>query len=566
MLRLIDRIISVPSSEPDDIRRGRILNILLLGVFVLAFATLPITIIASDTLKDIVSGDVRLIYLVIISVFIGTIVIYAINRRSRPVAAFLFLLFLTAVLSFSDSPSQIVSGRSTFIFTLPIAISSLLLFPLASFIFTIIAGFIMFWLAASISTVPNTFALTGFFLLALVSWLTTRNLEQALSELRTTNTNLDKLVHERTQALTESLARERIEAGRNEAILNSIADGVIVFDMKWNSTLANPAIVNLLDTPFVEIVDHDVNDWLNSGNISAKSRGTLLAMLENPERMEESIRVEWGNKTLSVNAAQVYESSGEKIGTVAVFRDFTREAEVERMKSTFVAIVSHELRTPLNAVLGYAEMLREAVYGPVNKKQSGAVDRIMTNTHHLLDLVSDLLDQAQIEAGKLKIHVESFKIAELLGSVHDIMDKIATDKELTLTSEIDPGLPEKLNGDPYRLRQILINLTNNAVKFTTQGDVRIRLFRHDSAYWGISVQDTGDGIPNDEIPHIFETFRQVDGTTTRQYGGIGLGLSIVKQLVTLMQGEINVTSELGSGSTFTILLPLNITITERTIS
>ena len=152
--------------------------------------------------------------------------------------------------------------------------------------------------------------------------------------------------------------------------------------------------------------------------------------------------------------------------------------------------------------------------------------------------------------------MQTFKTTDLLEGVHNVMDKIAADKHLTFTSEIDPALPEKMSGDPYRLRQILINLANNAVKFTAQGSVHIRLFRQNEGYWGISVQDTGDGIPKDEIQHIFETFRQVDNTPARQYGGFGLGLSIVKQLVGLMQGEIQVKSEPGSGSTFTILLPL----------
>ncbi len=558
MLKILDRLLSTPASNPDEARRGRMLNTLLLGVFVIILVALLITVITQLFSNNLVQ-DLQLLYVALISALIGDVAIYLINRKSRLWAAFLFLLLLTTVASFSDTPREIVSGRSTFVYTIPIAISSLILFPLASFIFTLIAGVLMVWLASTVPIVPNAFAITGFFLLALVSWLTTTNLEQALSELRTTNANLDKLVQVRTKALSESLTREMIEAGRSEAILNSIADGVIVFDTNWKSTLANPAIVNLLETPFPEIVEHNIDDLLNSDRVSAKDRGTLLAMLEKPGQIGESFRLGWGKKTLSVNAAQVYDSAGAQIGTVAVFRDFTREAEVERMKSTFVAVVSHELRTPLNAIMGYAEMIKEAVYGPVNEKQSGATDRIMTNTQHLLDLVSELLDQAQIEAGKLKIQIEPFSPAKLLEDVHIVMDKIAGDKKLTLTSELDPALPAKLDGDAYRLRQILINLANNAVKFTGKGGVHIRLFRHDASHWGISVRDTGDGIPKDEIPHIFETFRQVDGTATRQYGGIGLGLSIVKQLVGLMQGEIAVESELGSGSTFTILFPSNTT-------
>jgi signal transduction histidine kinase len=267
-------------------------------------------------------------------------------------------------------------------------------------------------------------------------------------------------------------------------------------------------------------------------------------------------RVNWGEKTLSVSAAQVYNSRAENIGTVTVFRDFTREAEVEKLKSTFVAIVSHELRTPLNAVLGYAEMFKEAVYGPMNDKQINMADRIMKNTQRLLGLINDLLDQAQMEAGKLTINNAPLKPADLLDTLHSLMDKAAADKQLRLTSEIDDDLPEILLGDTTRLQQILVNLVGNAIKFTDQGEVRIRMLRADDAKWGLEIADTGSGIPEAELPHIFETFRQVEGTATRVHGGFGLGLAIVKQLVHLMSGEINVESKLDHGTRFNITLPL----------
>jgi signal transduction histidine kinase len=135
------------------------------------------------------------------------------------------------------------------------------------------------------------------------------------------------------------------------------------------------------------------------------------------------------------------------------------------------------------------------------------------------------------------------------------MDKLTADKGLMLTSELDPDMPDTLTGDSSRLQQILINLVNNAVKFTTKGSVHVQLSKLDIEHWGITVKDTGQGIPDKELPHIFDTFRQVEGTTTRVHGGFGLGLSIVKQLVTLMGGNISVESELGEGSVFSITLP-----------
>jgi signal transduction histidine kinase len=279
--------------------------------------------------------------------------------------------------------------------------------------------------------------------------------------------------------------------------------------------------------------------------------------LTKPGRQQASHRVEWGRKTLSISSGQVLDRDGSEVGTVAVFRDFTREAEVEKMKSAFVAMVSHELRTPLSAILGYAEIFMEQIYGPLNEKQINMTNRIVSNTRRLLSLINDLLDQAQMEAGKLKIKYEPMRPSDLLENLHGVMDKLTTDKGLELTSELDANLPESLSGDSARLQQILVNLVNNSAKFTEAGSIHVQLNKLDEQYWGMSVSDTGQGIPKEELPNIFDTFRQVEGTTTRVHGGFGLGLSVVKQLVTLMGGTISVESELGRGSTFSITLPFD---------
>jgi signal transduction histidine kinase len=161
-----------------------------------------------------------------------------------------------------------------------------------------------------------------------------------------------------------------------------------------------------------------------------------------------------------------------------------------------------------------------------------------------------------MEAGKLKIKYESIKPSDLLENLHGVMDKLTADKGLELTSKLDPNLPEILIGDSSRLQQILVNLVNNAVKFTTEGSVHVQLSKLDAKQWSIKVTDTGQGIPEKELPYIFDTFRQVEGATTRVHGGFGLGLSIVKQLVSLMGGDISVESEVGKGSTFSITLPI----------
>lgn len=559
MRAILGTFLEVQTSDPDDARRRRLLNILLLGVLVAAVLALVGYLIFRASAQDTDDVETQFTLFGILLTIVGILGIYQINRRySGRWASLIFLLLLTGVFVLADSPEQLTEGRSLFLFTIPITVASLILLPQASFLMAIICSILVSWLAVSNGLTINVFVIAGFFVLALVSWLSARSLEQALQELRGINVRLDQLVIERTQALAEALERERIEAGRNQAILNSIADGVVVFDTQWNAILANPALRAMLDMPVEAIVNKNFRDLLEDPRLSPKSRQLLYAMMGH-DTQPPSFRIEWDKKTLSISAAQVYDNNRDRnvnIGTVTVFRDFTREAELEKLKSTFVAIVSHELRTPLNAILGYAEMFKEAVYGPVNEKQSNMADRIIKNTQRLLGLINDLLDQAQIEAGRLTIQMSPVRPAELLENLHGVMDKIVEDKGLRLTSEIADDVPDVLNGDGARLQQILVNLVNNSVKFTQKGSIHIKMFCPSPNRWGFEVSDTGVGIPEGEQEKVFETFHQVDSGAARVHGGFGLGLSIVKQLVHLMNGTISVKSEVGVGTTFTVTLPL----------
>ncbi len=230
--------------------------------------------------------------------------------------------------------------------------------------------------------------------------------------------------------------------------------------------------------------------------------------------------------------------------------------EANRLKSQLLANVSHDLRTPLNAILGYAEMLQEGVYGPLSNQQGNITKKIIGSTVNLTALVNQLLDQAQLEARTLKLTVTPFAPADLVDHVQSTMSVLAESKGLALSSEIAPDVPLTLSGDPARLQQILTNLVGNAIKFTEHGTVCVRIYCPDTAHWAMQVSDTGPGIAAQDQSYIFDAFRQVDGTVTRKHGGAGLGLSIVKQLVTLMTGQVTLDSKPGQGCTFTILLPL----------
>ncbi len=553
-MNILNNLLNIPSTDPDNARKGKLLNIILAGMAVLLILVLIFSIFAIPYTK---SSDLWLIFGGSSILLVGMVIVYFINKLwSGRVAATTFLILLTVIVTFSDDAVNISTGQSLFIFTIPIIMASVLLAPTSSFIFSTLSSIIISVIAISIDAVPNIPAIGGYFVVALISWLSARSLEQALKDLRVINAELDQRVVERTQELSEALSRETLEAGRREAILNSIADGVVVFDKSGVAILANPSISSLINKPQEKIIGRGLSALLDSEELQPAERTKIASRLQESAQDLSNFRVEWGKRTLSVNAAEVTDDNNQSIGIVAVLRDFTHEAELEKMKNTFVAIVSHELRTPLNAILGYAEMLKESVYGSLNEKQQGASIRIMTNTQRLLTIVSDLLDQAQIEAGRLKIQMVPCRPADLVDNLHSVMDKIASDKGLELITELESSMPPIVLGDPQRLQQILVNLVNNAVKFTEKGHINVRVYNFNKDNWRIQVMDTGNGIPDDAKDYIFESFRQVEGTSTRQHGGVGLGLSIIKQLVELMNGNIEVESEPGKGSIFTVTLPL----------
>jgi signal transduction histidine kinase len=238
--------------------------------------------------------------------------------------------------------------------------------------------------------------------------------------------------------------------------------------------------------------------------------------------------------------------------------------ELDRLKSRFVSMVSHELRTPLSAIQGFAEMLLAEIYGPLSERQENALDRITNNTTRLLYLVNDLLDQARIEAGQVSLQAKPFSPTALLEEFHSTMNVLAQSKGLMLTTEVDPAMPDIIYGDEERLHQIMVNIANNAIKFTDEGYVRVRVYQLDGdgdqpPSWVIECSDTGPGISEEDQATIFEPFRRVDDLRTREHLGVGLGLAIVKELVELMDGDIELESEVGVGSTFAIRLPLSTT-------
>lgn len=229
-----------------------------------------------------------------------------------------------------------------------------------------------------------------------------------------------------------------------------------------------------------------------------------------------------------------------------------KEAEAATLaKSQFLSVMSHEIRTPMNAVIGMTSLLKET---QLTQEQIEYFNTIKTSGESLLHIINDILDFSKIEAGKLELELQSFESMSSIRDTIDLLQAQAEEKGIALHYTVDANVPDWIISDPSRLRQVLVNLTSNAIKFTAEGSVHLKMDcleqKGNQYVIGFSVEDTGIGIPENRLDRLFQSFSQVDSSTTRKYGGTGLGLAISKQLVGLLGGEISVRSEVDKGSIF----------------
>jgi PAS domain S-box-containing protein len=373
----------------------------------------------------------------------------------------------------------------------------------------------------------------------------------------------------------------RTSEERYRTVVERSHDAIFVFDWDANVVYASPAAERMVGYGANDLVGTNASRIVAAEDQQRLSEGVAAGRVGLPQSPEEWTVVRKDGTRLRVEAVRspMHDNTGEVVGGLVIARDVTERHRADEMrreterelarakedaiaasaaKSVFVANMSHELRTPLNGVIGMVDLLSRT---PLDGRQKRYVEVARASASLLLSVINDILDFSKIEAGKLELERIEFSLRDLVEEVATMLELSAEEKGLELCCETDPALESPAVGDPARVRQVLVNLVNNAIKFTSQGEVTVRAQLRGEVegtqYVGVEVRDTGVGIASDAQKKLFQPFSQVDASTTRAHGGSGLGLAICHELVRRMGGEIGVDSTPGVGSTFWFTLRLD---------
>jgi signal transduction histidine kinase len=380
------------------------------------------------------------------------------------------------------------------------------------------------------------------------------------------NAHLYELIRDQAERLGTMLRKEQEEASRSQAILEAVADGVLVTGVNNRITFLNTSAERILKLQSERVLHQPLETF---GGLFGKAAGTWMdtisrwsdqpAAYQAGDTYAEQIELE-DNRIILVHLAPVM-LHNEFLGTVSIFRDITHEVEVDRLKSEFVATVSHELRTPMTSIRGYADILLMGAAGALNENQAHFLQIIRNNTERLNILVNDLLDISRIEAGRVTLSPQPLDLREVAEDVlADILRRSQEEnKPMALSLEAPRDLP-RVYGDTERVRQILDNLVDNAYHYTPEnGQILVRIHTPNGGEEvQVDVKDNGVGITPEDQPRVFERFYRGEHPLVLATPGTGLGLPIVKQLIEMHQGRIWMSSKgiPGEGSTFSFTLPI----------
>jgi PAS domain S-box-containing protein len=420
-------------------------------------------------------------------------------------------------------------------------------------------------------------------------------------------TDLRRASHElerQVQRVRQGEVKARGERDRLNLILENVADPILVTDEKSNIILMNEQAERLFQVTEVAGMPNPRQLHAVRGNdtkfTSFISEFALMNQSSRRERMVLTQPLSGLGLPVEVVSGKISNERGEPVAIVSVLHDLTREAENERLfealkqlnselearigaatadlaeqnarlqwqsqeleranrlKSEFLASMSHELRTPINALIGYAALLLDGVLGEITPTQRDALTRARAAAEHLLALINDILDLAKIEAGKMPLHVQEVSLGAVTREVAQQMEPLVHKKALRFNTVVSSDCPV-ITSDRTKVKQILLNLVSNAVKFTNDGSVTVTVECAPDGGVRIKVSDTGIGIRREDLDEIWEDFRQVDQSRTREHGGTGLGLSITRKLLDRLGGRVTVESEYGKGTTFIVWLPDRVT-------
>lgn len=468
-------LVEVRNDEGEWNRRGRTLNVILLAFVAISLLSM-LTNWGNQPGRSLETDEAQLTFIIIALSAVSNITLYYVNTyHSVKHAASAFLMILIALLFFADDPTQTVWGRNMIPLAIPIVMAGLILNPNFSFLVAAIVSVVSSILAIMTDQSPNAFGIISYFALALISWLTTRNLENAVIDLNVVNKELDERVNQRTKELSYT------------------------------------------------------NDLLEQERLLLEER-------------------------VSQRTAEISDMN-------------THLIQMSRIKDEFLASMSHELRTPLNAIIGYSEGIMEEaeMFNTIDEIVVDDVSKIHTSGRHLLQIINDILDISKLEANQTTIHLAPINIEAFINKLLITIEPAVLKQNNELVIENGCSGVHFVS-DEFKLTQIMLNLLSNAAKFTFDGTITLKVEEVEDDCLNFSIIDTGVGIPEHAQQQIFLPFRQAENGQSRSFDGSGLGLAISSKLATILSGSISVSSAVGEGTTFSLVMPKQILPIKRPIT